>query len=346
MRIIVRADSGQALGIGHVMRCLTLVNQLSGNIEFICRNHIKNIKKHIPYKVHLLPVKYNSTNDISTWLGVSKIQDANDVIKIINAGDEVDILIVDHYAIDVEWEHIVRPLVKKLVVIDDLFNRQHLCDILVDQNYHANDPYKNLVPNECQRLVGLSYVMLRSCFLTHTLKQHCGQIKRLHICFGGADAQNMTERILDIIELHPCVFENMEFDIVLGGSNGCVNKIRERCQDSRFNVYHSIPNIDEIMIKADLCIGAGGLSSYERMYLGIPSLVITLADNQINLANSLHTMKCIDYIGHFDAVDDQIIINKIVHLVNHPQELVFMSNHIKNMVDGCGTCRVVDAISN
>ncbi|MCX7596049.1 MAG: hypothetical protein N2235_20290, partial [Fischerella sp.] len=142
------------------MRCLTLATALreeGATCLFICRNHHNNIIPIVRQKgftVYELPTGKEPTT--AADLGVSPEQDAEQTKQVIKSLEATpDWLIVDHYGIDKAWEQHLRPVVKQIFVIDDLANRPHDCDVLLDQNYtHRWDRYEGLVPKDCCQLLG------------------------------------------------------------------------------------------------------------------------------------------------------------------------------------------------
>ena len=138
MFVVIRADASKHIGSGHIMRCLTLAKELrnlGAIVEFITRNHSENLNTQIieqGFKLRLLPnhnklVEQRTLSEYEQWLGVSQSVDAEETIKALS-GKQPDLLIVDHYALDYNWEKKLRKIIDKIMVIDDLANRRHDCD--------------------------------------------------------------------------------------------------------------------------------------------------------------------------------------------------------------------------
>lgn len=175
MNVYFRADAAALIGAGHVMRCLTLAAQLrrrGAAVTFICREFAGNLCDFIArqgFAVRRLAVAAGAepTAAQDTWLGADWRRDAREVREILaSQAQPADWLVVDHYAIDWHWERTVRPMVRRLLVIDDLANRRHVCDVLLDQNLHrdAAGRYDGLLPVHCRRLLGPRYALLRPEF--------------------------------------------------------------------------------------------------------------------------------------------------------------------------------------
>jgi len=179
MNICFRVDSSTIIGTGHVVRCLTLAGKLraKGNdISFICRELPGNIIDQVlsaGYDVYRLPMtnyddlSHKETENHQAWLAVDRPTDARQTEDILKSlGTAVDLLVVDHYALDISWEKEVREYCENLMVIDDLADRKHICDFLLDQNYYKNleHRYDNLVPRACIKMLGPSYALLRPEF--------------------------------------------------------------------------------------------------------------------------------------------------------------------------------------
>jgi UDP-2,4-diacetamido-2,4,6-trideoxy-beta-L-altropyranose hydrolase len=167
MNIVIRADAAVHIGSGHVMRCLTLADELrrhGASVTFICRDWDGHLQTHIMgkgYECVLLPrseTAFHAEDDeYAHWLGVPIATDAAETLAVC-AGlrKRVDWCITDHYAIDARWHSELRPHVGKIMVIDDIANRPHDCDLLLDQNLYdnADERYKQLVPAHCRLLLG------------------------------------------------------------------------------------------------------------------------------------------------------------------------------------------------
>ena len=182
MKVVIRTDASIQIGTGHVMRCLTLAEGLkykNVRVEFICREHKGNMISYIKsrgFEVHIIPLLKKDTGipslskakvkilDHADWLGSTQEQDAHICHQIL--GKLIpDWLIVDHYSLDQVWEMKLQGSFQKLMVIDDLADRSHACDLILDQTYNRKlDDYKSLVTSKCQVLVGSKYALLRPEF--------------------------------------------------------------------------------------------------------------------------------------------------------------------------------------
>jgi UDP-2,4-diacetamido-2,4,6-trideoxy-beta-L-altropyranose hydrolase len=281
------------------MRCLTLAEELTGlgaNVEFICREHKGNLINLINQKgftVHILPQSANLPPDASEyhqWLGAVQETDAEAVISVLSKKNKTpDWLIIDHYAIDYKWEQKLRPYVKKIMAIDDLANRKHNCDLLLDQNFYLEkNRYKGLVPDHCVQLLGPQFALLRKEFAEarKNLRERTGEIKRILIFFGGSDNTNQTKKAINAVK--QLNIPDIKVDVILGALNPHKEEIYKITKDSsNIFCYENINNMSEFMAKADLAIGAGGSTTWERCCLGLPAIVVAVADNQKELINNM-----------------------------------------------------------
>ena len=175
MNVVIRTDASLAIGAGHVMRCLSLADGLrstGASVHFVCRLHDGHLCKLIQrrgYGVHSLAkpspsIKMDASSNYLSWLGANCRKDAAETIAVIDSfGSRPDWLIVDHYALSSDWEKCVRASVRRVMVIDDLADRKHDCDLLLDQNLY-DDPdtrYAGIVPEHCQLLIGPRFALLR-----------------------------------------------------------------------------------------------------------------------------------------------------------------------------------------
>ncbi|MEE2693503.1 MAG: UDP-2,4-diacetamido-2,4,6-trideoxy-beta-L-altropyranose hydrolase [Pseudomonadota bacterium] len=341
MKFVIRVDSSIDIGSGHVMRCLVLANSLkkkSSEVYFICREHYGNLIKYIEtsgYKVYKLPQNkpiknHNSSekNSPNNWLGVSQEIDAIECKAIIDNLNP-DWLIVDHYFIDRQWELILKKNNLNIMVIDDLANRKHHCELLLDQNYYIypKDRYKNLLPHNCNKLLGPRFALLREEFVNFPIKKTYSKDNKFHvfIFMGSADKDNQTLKAINSVIFFLEKGELISADVLVGSINMHSVQIELLCKKySEITFYKSTNRIAELMSKADISIGAGGSSSIERCYLGLPSLVISLAENQVETTNALDSIGAICHLGWFEDVDEKIIITMINKLMNNKSLLKSM----------------------
>lgn len=332
MLAVIRADASTSIGSGHVMRCLTLAYRLkkekNAKVVFVMRvlpgNLIGVVEKQGFEVLKLLPAnqKY-SLNGYGLWLTVPMEVDAQQTIEILqhylqeHDCDVVDRLIVDSYALDEQWERMLHPYCREIMVIDDLANRRHDCDILLDQNFYLNKDvrYAGLVPEHCKMLLGPEHALLREEFYEAKkhLRKRDGNIKNILVFYGGSDLTNETEKAIKaLVQLHN---EGYSFtaDVITGVSNSCREKIEKICSKYHFlHYYCQVSNMAEFMNKADLMLGAGGSTTWERLYMELPALVTAVAENQIQGCEDCSQAGLIDYIGESEKVTVDVIVNALL----------------------------------
>lgn len=360
MNICIRVDSSTVIGTGHVVRCLTLAGQFrdkENEVSFICRELPGNIIDQIllaGYEVHRLPeANYDDLNmedekNHRSWLAVDWATDARQTIDILESvGTPVDLLLIDHYALEIDWERDVKEYCGILMVIDDLADRKHFCDLLLDQNYYNNldHRYDNLVPDSCVKMLGPSYALLRPEFYKARKKQkeRDGIIRNVFVFFGGSDASNQTKKVLDtIISMK---INTVHFDIVTGETNPHKKEIENICANQEnIKLHCQIDYMAELMARSDLAVGGGGTTTWERCCLGLPSLTIAMAKNQVIVAELSQEVGFAKYLGYFTKVTTNNINQAFNCLLDHPDDLIKMSKAGKALVDGLGSDRVIENI--
>lgn len=329
--VFIRADASSLIGSGHVMRCLTLAQRLhkeeNAKVVFIMRrlsgNLIDLVRKH-GFDVLVLPPADQDyeLEDYGLWLTVPMEVDAQQTIEVLqhylqeHAFDVVDRLIVDSYALDEQWDRMLRPYCKEIMVIDDLANRRHDCDILLDQNFYLNKDvrYVGLVPEHCKMLLGPEHALLREEF--YEAKKHIrkrdGNIKNILVFYGGSDLSNETGKAIEaLVQLHDEGY-NFTVDVITGVSNSHREKIKKLCSKYHFfHYYCQVSNMAEFMNKADLMLGAGGSTTWERLYMELPTLVTAVADNQVKCCEECEKAGLIDYAGLANYVNIEQIYKYI-----------------------------------
>ena len=271
-------------------------------------------------------------------------------IDNLNLNSMPEWCVIDHYAIDSKWEDTLKQYYKKLMVIDDLADRKHSCDVLLDQTYGRDEiDYSSYVSSKCKLLIGSNFALLRPEFFKWRQfsldRRTPSKLEHLLITMGGVDENNITSDIL--LEIKNCIFpENFHITVVMGGHAPWLKEVMELSRSLPLNIEVKIDvsNMAQLMSESDLCIGAAGSTTWERCCLGLPSLMIVLASNQTLIAKKLEQDKMVDLLSHLNELSG--IINSYYSDLHHLTKLAISSSSI---VDGLGVQRVIsnlDEISN
>lgn len=366
--VVFRADASLEIGSGHVMRCLTLADALQAQgaaCHFLCREHPGHLCEVIEargFVVHPLPLEAKVPDaDViahaeaepvhAHWLGVSWQQDA-DACQVTLTELAPDWLVVDHYALDHRWERSVlgqgdsRP---GLLVIDDLADREHIADLLLDQNLgrKAKD-YQGLVPEACRVLTGPHYALLRTEFAQWreaSLARRARQphLQRLLINLGGVDKDNITGQVLEA--LTACDLPNdLQVSVVMGATAPWLEAVTSQAREMPWpiEVVVNVTDMAKRMAEADLAIGAAGSTSWERCCLGLPTLMVVLADNQRAIANTLAEKGA---ALPLDLIKLPAALARHLSTLCVPDTLTLMSHQAAGLVDGQGVSQVRSVLS-
>lgn len=362
MKVAFRADAALHIGTGHVMRCLTLAERLKARgaqCLFVCREHPGNLIDEIRrrgFLVHSMAVcgefsvspTEGSSHEFAEWLGADWAADAVQTKSVLH-GQAVDWLVVDHYAIDARWEREIRALCKKIMVIDDLANRPHDCDLLLDQNFGREETdYSLLVPSHCTVLVGPLYALLReefSALRDYSLHRRADpKLKHLLVSMGGVDLTDATGLILD--QLRNCSFlTDTRITVVMGPHAPWlehVNALADQMPQIT-EVKVNVRNMAQLMADSDLAIGAAGSTSWERCSLGLPTLLVVLAANQRAGASALAQRGGAILLGALDAVPQNL--KPALKLLTEPGELRALSLVSRSITNGEGAGAVASRLT-
>jgi UDP-2,4-diacetamido-2,4,6-trideoxy-beta-L-altropyranose hydrolase len=352
VKVVIRVDASEQMGTGHLIRCMTLAEGLrhqGAEVQFICREHPGNLIHLVAgaaFPVKVLPAPQPQGNlgeDYAAWLGVSQNTDAVETLQAL-AEQRPDWLIVDHYGLDRTWEQQLRPHVDRLFAIDDLANRLHDCDGLLDQNENAGGEtrYRGLVPAGCRLLVGARYALLHPEYATYRQLQppRTGEIRRVLIFFGGTDSYNMTGKALSALSAPE--FEALTVDVVVGAMNPHRNRLEQQAAGrSRTAIHYYRSHLADLMAQADLALGAGGATTWERCCLGLPALVVSVAENQVSACQELDRAGVIVYIGSIQSVSVAKLRCALAQPIDSKEKLLDIAKKGQTLVDGLGTKRVL-----
>lgn len=345
MKVAFRADASLTIGSGHVMRCLTLADEMRNRGAqpiFICRELQGNLISFIEsqgYPVARLDLEDDGS---ACWEA-----DAQLSTMALLADGGVEWLVVDSYRLGAAWEASLRTVASKLFVIDDLADRLHDCDVLLDQNFYvdAESRYGRLTPESCRRLLGPVFTLLRTEFAIAraNLRIRDGIIRRILVFFGGSDLGNETLKTLQALLSLKHV--GIAVDLVVGLQNTHRHYLETfaALQES-VTVHFQVSNMAELLAAADLYVGAAGTTTWERCCLGLPSLVITVADNQVQATKDLDQLGVLTYLGNGNSVAADQIAAAVEGCILSPARMIKQAEKGLALVDGHGAFRCAEAI--
>jgi len=336
MNVVIRTDASRQIGTGHVMRCLTLAEHLrtrGAKVTFICREHRGHLCGHLESKAFRVirlaapdstPVVSDPDN-YQAWLSVPREQDVRETRdSMAQIPEECDWLVADHYGLDIAWEREFRGRVKRIMVIDDLADRQHDCDLLLDQNFYLDldTRYDTLIPVDCRRLLGPRFAILRPQFYDsrRNLRKRDGRIKRILVFYGGVDATGETLKALGALKRHHS--GGLEVEVIADGANRDVDAIMTICGETAgFHWQDRVDNMAGMMADADMSFGGGGTATWERCFLALPTVTTEIAVNQRVMLEAMASRRAVWHLGRFNQVTEDSLIARLDYALSHPQKV-------------------------
>jgi UDP-2,4-diacetamido-2,4,6-trideoxy-beta-L-altropyranose hydrolase len=353
LKIAFRTDASLQIGTGHVMRCLTLADALrerGASCTFICRPHSGHLLDMVTQRGHnavALPNGGTTTHHMpadlahAAWLGTDWQTDAQQTSKALG-NNSVDWLVVDHYALDHRWEQALRPHCQNLMVIDDLADRPHDCDVLLDQNLGRSvQDYGGLLKPHTATYIGPQYALLRPEFAQlrsqSMARRIQPQLKHLLITMGGVDKDNATGQVLKALNAcHLPTF--LSITVVMGPHAPYLADVQQQAAQMPWptQVLVGVNAMAQLMVDSDLCIGAAGATSWERCCLGLPTIICVLAANQREIAAALES------VGAALALDVQQLgmQTELSDLIVDQNKLHRLGKFAAEVVDGLGAERI------
>ncbi|MDR3162898.1 MAG: UDP-2,4-diacetamido-2,4,6-trideoxy-beta-L-altropyranose hydrolase [Helicobacteraceae bacterium] len=317
MKFLFRADASTEIGSGHLMRCLTLANalrKLGAKSVFMC-DAIDDVLRN-----RVTQSGFSVTSKVSELF---------------------DYLVVDQYSLDHEFENKMHVFCKRVVVIDDLANRKHMADYLLDQNVNASaERYKTLVPERCVQLLGTRYALLQPEYSMIIKRERTSMIKKIFVYFGNADRDNFTSRAIDAY----LTLRRPDISLEIVPSGVHQEMVRKLAKKGRnIHIHENLTSLASLMNECDLAIGAGGATSYERCAMGLFSIVVAIADNQRGLSEELDRRGLIRYLGYRDRVDTDHITRALQEIVRAGVKTEIIPK-MRALVDGFGAQRVAEIL--
>lgn len=336
MKVAFRVDSSIHIGSGHISRCTALATALrkkGAEVVFVCAELPGN---------HSYIARHAGLDVLTLSEGVP----TSDAIRTAEAlGTHVDWLVVDHYGLDQSWERAMRPWCERILTIDDLANRPHDANLLLDPAWPPDqERYRGLVPTEAVLLLGPRYALISSDITElHSRTRQLEASPTVLVFFGGSDLTNLTGRTMSA--LRHSDLAGVTTDVVIGASNPHARSIQLAATEMPFvTVHDAVPSLAPLLARNTIGVGAGGVSMWERMCAGVPSIVVSLAENQVPSTRGLASQGVISYLGTDDPVSSTNLQSALVALLGDPIRRKQMSDQGRALVDGRGSSRVAEAL--
>lgn len=317
MRVLIRADATLKSGTGHVMRCAALGMRLQargGAIHFVCAALPAGLREWLisrDLKVHMLDDL--TASDVPADLKSS--------VSLARSIGPIDLLVVDHYGLGRDWEQGMRSCANRILVIDDLANRDHDCDLLLDQNLRdaAELRYVALLPPGAKQFIGPRFALLRNEFDSPLLgRERDGRVHKLLVFFGGTDPGNQSLKVINAL----CMLGDLAptTTLVLGPAHPDRELVHARAAGlGRLTVLDASDHMSALMSQADLAIGTCGVAAWERCAVGLPSLVVVTAENQREDAEALHRLGAVLNLGDAANICAKDLAEALTYLIEQPK---------------------------
>jgi len=337
--LIVRADASIAMGTGHVMRCLALAQgwqDAGGNVVFAMAQSTPAVDARLRSEgMEVVRLK-----DLPNAL-----EDAREIAALAYARDAACV-VVDGYQFDSEYQRNLKNAGLKLLFVDDLGQCKHyFADLVLNQNVHATENMYHHREAYTRLLLGPRYAMLRRDFRPWRRwhREITPNSHRVVVTMGGSDPDNMTAIVL--AALRAVKVDGLDVIAVLGGSNPHADSLeRFANQTSRIRFLKDAVNMPDVMAWADIAVSAAGSTCAEMCFLGLPAILIDLAENQTPVAQALGQKQIAIHLGSSKEVTAAEIAGKVQSLLLSAEQRIYLSQRSRELVDGEGAGRVIAAI--
>jgi UDP-2,4-diacetamido-2,4,6-trideoxy-beta-L-altropyranose hydrolase len=338
--LLIRADAGLQIGTGHVMRCLALAEpwlKAGADVTLVSAQLPAALAKRAEGPgIKLQPLSALPGSEA----------DANNLAQFA-VRRKADWLVVDGYHFDADYQSKLKQAGLRFLFFDDFGHAKHYCaDFVLNQNLGATENLYNSREPFTQLLLGTHFVQLRTDFLKWRGWQRTipAQAKKILVTLGGSDPENITLNVIQSLE-RLSDFDSM---VVIGGSNphGEALKSRITRHASRIRLIQNADNMPELMAEADLAIAAGGTTAWELAFMGLPVLMMVMADNQRSNAEQLQSTGVAKNLGWHKNLSPEKIAEEIVKFSGDPSARGEMARRGKELIDGLGSDRVMSCLHN
>ena len=349
MRVLIRADASPTIGSGHIARCLTLARVLrtqGSHVAFACRRlpgHRLDALQSEGFETFALPDRYAGEDPEQAIESMLPWQaDIDALATQLEGQPEFDWVIADHYGLDHHWQTAARRFAPRIAAVDDLATRRYSVDLLLNQNLSGlSENYQPLLPAGCRTLLGPRFAMLREEFSGPVIEIK-PVARRVLVNFGGFDAARQTHHAM----LALADFSELEVDFVAGADNPAWAEMQALAEPRPHWRLHSfVSDFHRRMTEADLFIGAGGGTSWERAALGLPTICIAVSNNQQANGEVMAAAGAHVFMGAREQVSVEQLRDAIGFVVGNFYLRQSLAERSRQLVDGRGALRVAAALA-
>lgn len=334
---VIRVDASENIGGGHVMRCLSLADALIDE-GFACS-----------FATSEESIKTVPVLKTCRLTEISGDADTEPAVLMEHWPDGVDLLVVDHYARGIEFERACGEWAGCMLAIDDIPERRHHTQALLDQTVgRCPGEYDAVVAPGTRVLAGSSFALLRRQFFEHRERTLCRRstssaVPQLLVSMGGSDPADVSGRVLAGLDM---LEGPLAVDLIIGRVWPARERLLEQAMASRHQVevHEDVTQMAPLMSRADLAIGACGSMSWERCAMGLPSLAISTAENQRDIGRELAERDAARVLGWHTDVDPQAVARAVTEMLQSPSGLARMSRAAREICDGEGARRVAQVL--
>jgi UDP-2,4-diacetamido-2,4,6-trideoxy-beta-L-altropyranose hydrolase len=326
---VFRCDASPAIGAGHVMRCLGLAEALvdaGWRVVFA-------VSQETPATV---PALFRAGCET-----IVLAANQDDAVALGDALGSVDLLVIDHYGLDKDFEHNCRVWTRQIMVYDDATARNHDCDLLLDAAVTDPAVYRCHVPSQARLLLGPAYATLRRSFLAKRSealsRRDRRQVGHILVSLGATDPKNITCGVLDALLPLP---DGVTVSVILSSAAMHLDQVRQRVTGP-VRLLTDVADMAALMAEADIAIGAAGASAYERTVLGLPAVVVMAADNQRGICDLLTNAEAAIALSCVGSDFGPRLGELVATLIEDAETRLRMARAAAALTDGAGATRVM-----
>jgi UDP-2,4-diacetamido-2,4,6-trideoxy-beta-L-altropyranose hydrolase len=349
MRVLIRADASPTIGSGHIARCLTLARVLrtqGSHVAFACRRlpgHRLDALSAEGFETFALPDSYPDEDPQQGIESMLPWQADIDALGLqLDGHADFDWIIADHYGLDHHWQTAARRWAPRIAAVDDLATRRYSVDLLLNQNLSGlSENYAPLLPDGCRTLLGPRYALLREEFNCPPIEIK-PRARRVLVNFGGFDAAMQTHHAM----LALADFPALQVDFVAGADNPAWAQMQALAETRpNWRLHSFVSDFYQRMTEADLFIGAGGGTSWERAAMGLPTICIAVSNNQQNNGEVMAAAGAHVFMGAREQVSVEQLRDAIGFVVDNVYLRQSLADRSRQLVAGRGALRVAAAMA-